>query len=442
MRIKQHLFMLVPLLWACSGHAAASMFAAGMQVSGILDQLTDSTQQIIDTLDNRVSARSFQLRTDLVVLQSELRHSADGLLNKTFGELNKQQQAFFEGAATSIAAAKAASLSTTSEISQIVSQIDQAIARVPFADAEPRVRRVTPGFFNANDSTTTRTISIDGSFLRHGPANLSIGSANCNLVGQTDVQLTFSCLARSFPSTATKVTFLSGELVVTEQRSLWKRVKNWFGGEADTKIYRLPLAIVPATLGTYAITATYTTTSSQHRDRSAEWGATNPHCVGRRNYIHNFGPSGTGWKIDVSSISTAETCGRGNQGHAVRNANEAGFQVESWTSNSGNCVRVAGQTVSRDARGCSIGTVRWREFSPTTELVTKEISTGQLTWGKSVAVRLPEGLQGFLVTVEQIDGRRIVLNSAVPSSWFSLSRDTANTSLVISPQDLSRALTQ
>jgi hypothetical protein len=435
------------LLLCCTAHsthaAAATTFVAGMAVSGIVEQLKTSIQQIIDQLDNRVSARTFQLRADLVVLQSEVANSADALVGKTFGELSKQQQTFFEGAANTVSQAGTLVSDTTKSVETIATQVEQALAQIPFFGSEPRVRRSSPSFVKVMPASAPEvTFAIDGSFLKHGDAAFNIGGAACKVVGHIESRATFTCPATAFAGPMERVKYVTGTLVVSLEQSVWQKLTSFFGGKAKTKTYQLPVAVVPSVLGKYSVQATHLTETAQTQPRRGNWGRTNDHCVGRQSFQYNFGPSGTGWKILVDTVSATETCGRGGQGHAIRNLSEAGFQIESWSSNSGRCERVLGSIVSRDARGCSSGYVTWTERNASSTPQTTVIGTGDLEWGKAVTLTLPPRIVGVLVTVDQIDGQRVALNSAIGSRWFSVSRDAASTSLVLSPLELSRALAQ
>lgn len=421
--------------------SAQGAIAAGTIMGGIITQLENSIATLIDQLDNRVSARSFQMRTELVFLQDEIAHTAESLAYKTFSELSNQQQIFFENATTTVDSVRSSLKQADAEIDSLATQIEQVAAQFPFVGEEPRIRKSTPVFLkelpNAENSVP---VQIVGSFLKHGGVVLSVGNDECKVTGHNDSSASFVCPGKAFPLRGNKVTYLSGSLTVHQKMSFWENITSFFGSESSTKNYKLPFAIVPSVLGSYEIKATYLVDSTQKKNRSRNWGRTNDHCKGRQSFQYNYGPASAEWEIDVNSIRTTETCGRGGQGHAVRNASKNGFQIESWSSNSGRCERIFGSVVSKDARGCSIGAVSWTETKVVPKTTSKVIKTGKLEWGKAVSTTLPSRLKGILITVNQIDGNTVVLNSATPSKWFSISRDGASTSLVLSPLELKEAL--
>ncbi|MEJ2406327.1 MAG: hypothetical protein P8171_18920 [Candidatus Thiodiazotropha sp.] len=419
---------------------AESAIAAGAIMEGIIDQLENSITTLIDQLDNRVSARSFQMRTELVFLQDEISHLAESLASKTFAELTKQQQIFFENATTTIASVEEGLNAADLEIDSLATQVEQISAQFPFVGSEPRVRRSDPTFLKQLSSNeTTVPVRIEGSFLNHGEALLAVRKHNCKLTGHTDSSTSFVCPGAAFPINGNQVTYLSGRFVVLQERSFFEKMISFFGSEAPTKTYKIPFAVVPSRLGTYEIKATHLVDTKQSNTRTGIWGRTNDHCKGRQSFQYNFGPASAEWSVDVNSIKTSVTCER-RGGHAVRNVSQNGFQIESWASNGGRCEKLLGSIVSKDGRGCSAGNVTWIETRVVPIMNEEVIKSGVLEWGKAVSVTLPSRLQGILITVNQIDGKTVVLNSATPSKWFTASRDGESTSLVLSPLEINEAL--
>lgn len=431
----------ISMLIAAGSAKAQGAIAAGMAVSGLIEQLKTAIGQTIDQLDNRVSARSFQMRTELVFLQAELAHSADALVGKTFGELSKQQQLFFESTSNTITAAQQTLKQTDAEIDALATQIEQVAAQFPFVGEEPRVRKSSPSFLTPPASATSQVpVQVDGSFLKHGDAKLMIGQNECKATGHTESKATFVCPGKLFSNQTSEVTYLSAILTVGLERSFFKWIASWFGSDDAVKTYPLSIAVVPPSLGSYEIKATHLVDSSESNSRSGPWGRTNDHCSGRQSFQYNFSPASPEWRIDVNSIQTSVSCRRGGAGHAVRNQSEFGFQIESWARNRGRCERVLGSIVSYDARGCSAGNVSWTEKRIVPVRTETVLKSGTLEWGKAVSVALPPRLEGILVKVNQIDGKSVVLNAATTSKWFAVSRDATSTSVVVSPLDLAAAL--
>lgn len=439
-RIKIIIFIFFSLTPAVTWSSGQGVIAAGAVMGGIIDQLENSISTLIDQLDNRVSARSFQMRTELVFLQDEISNSAESLVDKTFSQLSKQQQIFFENTTTTVEAVRMSLLDADAEIDSLATQIEQVAAQFPFVESEPRVRKSAPLYLKKIDGESKSVpVKIEGSFLNHGGVSLVVGTEKCKLTGHNDSSASFMCPGSVFSSDGQQVTYLSGDFVVHQEKSFLEKITSFFGSETPTKMYKLPFAIVPPVLGTYEIKVSHLVDSRQNNSRNGNWGRTNDHCKNRQSFQYNFGPASAEWSIDVNSIRTSVSCER-RGGHAVRNASQNGFQVESWAKNSGRCEKVFGSVVSRDGRGCSAGTVTWVESKTVPRMNEQIIKSGTLEWGKAVSAALPARLQGILITVRQIDGKTVVLNSATPSKWFKVSRDSASTSLVLSPYELKQAL--
>lgn len=414
------------------------IFATGALVSGIIDELEKSIAILIDQLDNRLSALSFQMRTELVFLQDELRKSGETLVGKTFSELSKQQQLFFENATTTISSVGAGLREADAEIDKLATQVEQIAAQFPFIGEEPRVRSSKPLYLTP-PSEDYVSVSVQGSFLKHGDVELKLQDKVCKVTGHNDSQAIFSCPSQAFESPEKSVSFLSATFVVHEERSLWQSLGSLFGRKTPTKQYKLPIAVVSKVLGEYQVIATHMKDSVETKSRSGNWGRTNDHCRGRQSFTYNFGPASAEWKIDVNSIKTSKSCER-RGGHAARNVSINGFQIESWAKNSGSCEKLLGKVVAYDGRGCSSGSVTWLESRNIEQRTETILGSGSLEWGKAVSFKLPDRLQGFLITVKQIDGKEIALNSAIPSKWFGVKRDEASTSIVVSPLELAAAM--
>ena len=203
--------------------SAQGAIAAGTIMGGIITQLENSIATLIDQLDNRVSARSFQMRTELVFLQDEIAHTAESLAYKTFSELSNQQQIFFENATTTVDSVRSSLKQADAEIDSLATQIEQVAAQFPFVGEEPRIRKSTPVFLkelpNAENSVP---VQIVGSFLKHGGVVLSVGNDECKVTGHNDSSASFVCPGKAFPLRGNKVTYLSGSLTVHQKMSFWE----------------------------------------------------------------------------------------------------------------------------------------------------------------------------------------------------------------------------
>lgn len=411
-----------------SAQDAAGQIAKGVIVSQYIKQTTDSISQLIDQLRNVMTDVSFKMINDLIRLQDELKKTADELVGKTFGELTKQQQLFFENTTKHLADMQYSLSQGSDNIKKLSNQAEQMIAQFPFTGKEPRVRDSYPIYLLKPSGKVE--VSINGAFLRHGDAKL-IGASNisCEKIGHNDNKMIFTCPSEMFPVSEKNNNYISARLIVNNESKLFN-----FSKSKKTKEFQIPFTVISNQLGEYEITATHLVENKDTVSRSGRWGLSNPHCVERREHVDNFSPQSADWNIDVNSINPVVTSNRRGE-YKVQGVSQNGFSIWASARNGGQCIFGGG-----DGRGWIVGDVYWNETRKTQNQVTSPIDTGVLEWGKAKSFKLPPQLKSFLIKIKQIDGQEIVLNQAIPSKWFKVDKDSADTSLVISPFDLVRAM--
>jgi hypothetical protein len=410
--------------------AVAAPIASGASIASVVGNIEQSISNLIEDLDNVISARSFQLRLELMFLLNEVENKGNSLIGKTFGELNNSQQLFFENTRKSISDIESMMNQGLDDIDQMITHAEQIVAQVPFTEEEPRIRSFGPLYLKSIESSGTVKLAFKGSFLNHGEARFEMAGEFCETISQTDSLLEFKCKNEPFVA-FDDVNYITGTLLIQKEIGFFEGL---FGKKAEFKQYTTSVVVVPAKLGTYEIEATVNTQNVQYANRDGRWGHVNPHCRSRRSSTTNFGPQGAGWKIDVNSIRTRFTNERRGSRRVI-NSSENGFQVEAVARNSGNCVFGSG-----DARGASQGVATWREYKVDPATQVQVISSGEVEWGKDIAVDLPTNLRGFKVIVRQIDGNEAILITADDKNWFSVTRDGQSTALVVSPKSLKEAL--
>jgi hypothetical protein len=435
--------MLALALWMPPGASAQApsspaAIAGSVAVSSLVDNIKNSISELIDRLDTVVSARSFQIRTEMSFLLSEVEHVSLTLVDKTFSELNQSQQQFFERTQSTLASARALTNEALAGSQALLEQVEQIGANVPFFGAEPRVRSVSPLFMQtaAHGENGDVSLTVRGAFLRHGATSLVIDNVACRVSEHVDTRITFLCPKRLFVwETALK--HVSGLLRVRDDASFWERVRERFGHYIPEKQYVINVTVVPRQLGTFLVNAEHNAPQEQAMSRTASWGQTAPHCREETRGTNNFSPQGPGWRIDVGSVRTSVGCDR-RGGHAVRNLTENGFQVDYNMRNDGRCVDLlVGK--SYDARGCHSGNVTWIERRSVPQRTETQLGTGPLFWTADQEIRLPLGLIGFTITVTQFDGRTVVLSAATAERWFEVVRDAESRTLIIRPKRLEDA---
>jgi hypothetical protein len=432
--------MLALALWMPPGASAQApispaAIAGTMAVSNLVDNIKNSISELIDRLDTVVSARSFQIRTEMSFLLSEVEHVSLTLVDKTFSELNQSQQQFFERIQATLASARAMTNEALTGSQALLEQAEQLVANVPGFGAEPRVRSVSPLFMQtaSRGEDGDVAITIRGAFLRHGGTSLVIDGVSCRVTEHLDSRITFLCPKRLFVW-ETAIRHVTGLLSVRDDASFWEIVRARLGFSIPDKQYAISVTVVPRQLGSFVVTAEHNVPQEQAMSRTASWGRTAPHCRGETRGTHNFSPQGPGWRIDVGSVQTAVGCNR-RGGHAVRGLTENGFQVDFWMRNDGDCVGPI-----KDGRGCHKGNVTWIERRSTPRRTETQLGGEPLFWTADREIRIPPNLIGFTITVTQFDGRIVVLNAATVERWFEVVRDAESRTLIIRPKKLEDAM--
>ena len=368
-------------------------------------------------------------------LLSELESTGDRLVGKTFGELNRSQQIFFENTSRTLDDVDQSISEGLDQADEIVSHVEQLVAQVPFTKQEPRLRSATPDYIMSpeGDVEQTTVFRFRGSFLHHGEATLLFAGVSCAKIGHNDTNIEFECSNRNF-ITDGSILHQTGELTVEDYRSGWDRFRGIFGNTRRYKTYNVSVSSVPRQMGTYSLSAVVSYDTEETRSRSGSWGHVNPHCRSSRSSTSNFGPSGQDWTIAVGSISTSVTNERRGS-HRLENVSENGFQVSATARNSGSCFGPA-----KDSRGASQGNAYWTEVKRGTATQNVELSSGPLFWNQDVLVDLPPRTQAFSLVFNRLDGAVEAFNSAEPGKWLVLNRDASSTSLVLSPRSIDRAM--
>ena len=117
--------------------------------------------------------------------------------------------------------------------------------------------------------------------------------------------------------------------------------------------------------GTHAA-STEKKTFMERAERSYAVGDTNSHCAGPRDVSWRVEAT-EGWKIDIDTINFSPTTLSSKSVYkGVTDRTERGFSIKGRVVNRGNCVKLLGQLVSKDARGSLRVAGTYEEFRETT----------------------------------------------------------------------------
>ena len=87
------------------------------------------------------------------------------------------------------------------------------------------------------------------------------------------------------------------------------------------------------------------------------------------------------------------------------------------------------------------GRVTWTETQPVETVVTEPAGRGDLRWGQAVQLPLPSAVQAISLTVDQLDGKRVIVTgSDMAQRWYTVQSDPVNKFVLISPRALEEAM--
>lgn len=416
---------------------------ADVAVATMVDNLRRAAQDIIQQLDQAASVNSFQIRQHLLVTISEVEHAALTIEDKTFKDLDQQQQDLFKGAENTIAVAKAATNASLEKLGSIAKDVESAVARLPLADKTPRVKNIRPDHLLSPVANAPVRLVVEGNFLAYGPAKLDMQNQPCTLVSQTDAVLAFHCSANLF-KTADAFKNVAGSLVVADRKEFWEGLRSVFRNYEPKKNYRSLVVAVPPILGTYILEVGYANDLQQPKPVSAVFHSGNRHCQEQSNYSLNYSvQNGPGYSIIPGSVSFTETSGNGDRSiTGPLDFSPNGFRMQSTLKNSGDCgpkIPFTDRRIFYDGRAWSGGVVAWTEVTTVTAQKVESSSPAPLLWGSDIVLNLPDKLSYFKLFIQQIDGSKpVVINADNTQPWFKVEK--TNRVLKISPRQLEDAL--
>lgn len=425
------------LVPAASAQPAVGVLAAGAAVNGVVDNLRGSILEILRKLDQSVSSGTFLARMQLTNLLAEIDFHATGLLDKTIGQLDVEQQRFFNNAQNTISGIQEMGDRLTENVDQITQRVEFLAGTIPFTDLEPRLRSVTPRVIEAPSADQKVRISFDGSWLANGTPRLSLEGTECQLSGLAEPKAAFDCPAKPFAGeVGSGVRYVNGAFSAVQPQGWWKKVRNFFGATPDIKSYPVSIGIVGNTFGSVKASAIAVIQQPETNRRTARYDTGAQHCTWGSETTLNLSPAGPDWSIDVNTISLVLDSGERSE---LRNVTPKGFQVYAVGHNSGSCQRVMGAVVSHDARGWANGHVDWTETRSVPKPAPSALFEGPVSWGDSKVLPLPAAVQSYIVSVKLFNGKTRDYNAPTRDEFFTLERDDANRSLKLSPRSLADA---
>lgn len=423
-----------------ASYGQAGAIAANATVGTIASELESSVNNTINRADDAVSNNSFRVRQHLEILLGQLNAIATDQRDKTFAQLNDTQQKAFLNIKNSIDQLAQLQRVTAADVQKTSLTVGTAMGNLPLGKATPRVIDYSPVYVigkAADAPAGSQSISVSGISLGEGAPKLRIQGAACTLASKTEIALKFTCPNQSWTA-SDAVGAVAGDLEVYQKRGFWSRL---FGREPETRKYRVSVFVVPPTMGDFRLAVTRTITTLESKQRTEQFRSDNGHCDGARDVLFPFNVT-PGWSIEPASIAPQCNSTDKSSCEGLRNVSATSFGYKGVVRNSGSCApKVFGHRAYVDARGNVRGSVSWTETRPVTSVGTEAAGQGKLHWGQAVQLPLPSDVQAISLTVNQIDGKKVIVTGSDQSQrWYAVQSDRVNNFVLISPRDVGDAL--
>jgi hypothetical protein len=421
-------------------NAQAQVGVAGGAVMGtLIDSLEQSIANTINRADDAVSNNSFKTRQHLEILLSQLNSVAENQRSKTFEQLDLAQQTAFLNIKNSVEQLAQLERVTASDAQKTSLTVGTALGNLPLGKNIPRVIDYSPSYVlaPAPGLSQTTVVSVSGILLGAGAPKLTMNGGECENLSKTEVSLQFSCKSSEWAA-SDAVTNVAGQLTIYQKKGF---LQSLFGKSADSVQYKVVLFVVPPRMGEFSLSAVRKVSKQRSNARNQEFVSHNEHCSGGREILFPFNAM-PGWTIDPASIKANCTASQSSHCDGLRNVAATSFGYLGRVVNSGQCApRIFNHRAFVDARGAVYGSMTWVESQSYEELVTAEVGTGILEWGRAIRIPLEPDTQSVNLTIKQIDGKQVIVTADdLSQAWYVVKVDRANQFLLVSPRKLEIAM--
>lgn len=420
-----------------NAQAGAATIAGSAAVYSVIEQLREATQSVINQLETSTNKTQFEVRSSLVILMQTLNNVAGEITVRTFGELNKTQQDFFNNLNRSLAEWRRTSKVTANDISSVLSQLNDTIGTLPGANRRPRVLKFAPSMISMQEATRNKgvRVSVSGSWLGHDEPTLAVANQACSRLTKTETTLEFQCSLAAFRAPAT-IMPLSGKLTVVNFRTFWEKVGGLVSDNKRFVTYDLGFALVPQEMGVASISTSVDEIKRETRVRPFSFRHDNGHCEGARNVAWTVNADvANRWQIDVTTIAASTYSGGGFQG--VVGANSSGFQVTGRVQNHGSCGPLG---IGKDGRGHLEVKGTFTEFRDLTTTRMEAKDPVKIFWGRDHKFDLPTNARAIISEVSLVNGEKFIERTSTSRNWYSFDVDLANKVVVLRPKSIEEAL--
>lgn len=393
-------------------------------------------RQLIQTLEDSTTAASFNVRSDLIIVLQNLERISTEITDGTLDRVDSSVQTAVQDVQSLIEEFNSGNQESLSRLHDVSMNFGEAISRIPGVDDRPFVISYSPSLALEASQGQSSTFTINGTLLGDVEAELRFPTSGCELVTQTERMLQFNCnRIRQEEWTSAGLTLSHGGF--------------WGFFQKETK-YKISIRTIRDKIGPYEFVPIKQVTQEQKVSRSQVNSHRNDHCSGNRPLTWTYNPS-KDCVIDITSVTARATVKSSKSSYGgVHNLSESGFQVRGSANNSGDCVKVFGETVSRDGRGALHVEVTWEDICKRNTLVDGEPVTGNLFWGNDVAISIDSSVVGFRLIVDQEESRASTKKKVVTAEsigdiaqgtdlWFNVEWQQDAKTVLIRPKPLLEA---
>ena len=433
MKFMGVLLLALSLLFLHTTPTVEAQLAETMLVREVVQELMDSAQEVIESLEGASDNTLFRARQQLELLINQLRMVADGLTDKVFNELSSAERQFFSNVRIQLDELKKLQKVTATDVERIVNSASHAVRGLPLAKTFPIVLSYKPLFVPSGGPHNQNNVRIEisGILLASHEPSLVVENNTCERTRKIDSELVFSCNKNLFVADDVVGT-ARGKLIVYERLGY---IQWLFGIDAREYHYDISINTIPTVMGTVRPSLTTQLRKPVSETRSQSFSHRNGHCSGKRHPLFSFNTR-EGWKIDPISVRTQCHKSSRSSCNGLRNVTEYSFGYSCTTENRGLC-----GPWWKDARGSCWGSVTWEEVRVVDVLKDQTLNSVNLHWGKEEIISLPEGVRTVRIAVDKADGtRRIFTDTDTRDPWFDVEVDLEARHIVIRPESLAVAM--
>ena len=288
-------------------------------------------------------------------------------------------------------------------------------------------------------SATDRALEVfvRGENLDFDRPSLEIEGIHCALLDASNEELWFECPVDIFmtivdwTNDSSPSAVVSGRLLTFGRPGFFSRR---FGNKTYPVTYPVHLALLPSRLATVEVSASVATGETERFRRSQRVQFQNSDCKHARTSRWSIRPNlDEGWLIDVTSIQTRILKKSANATlNSIVRPQSTGFVVSATVDNTGACV---GPFEIRQKPAFIEAEIIWSEVREAESRELQRVGTYELSWDETLLVGLPEGNQGFALSVRKSNGVTEYVTESGDFPWFSVSLNEDRTQLTVTPTE-------